>query len=136
MINIQTQIRVKRLSGPQVFDFLINPTDAAYHQWWPGIGKRRVKMKSVVIKANPGKQIIWQMQKLIRLPVWLTLELEDDKEGVTITHTITAGFNGLGKKLDIFLRLYFSLDFENAMDEHVRIEFPLLRDLLLAHELR
>ena len=91
-------------------------------------------MDGVVIDAIPGKQIIWQIQKIIRLPIWLTLELEDDKEGVTITHTITAGFIGSAKLFDVLFRLYFSRGFEIAMDEHVRIEFPLLRDLLLDHD--
>ena len=141
MITIQTQIHVNRLNGKEVFEFLTNPTDAAYQQWWPGthlefhplrqtnnsvgdvvlmdefIGKRRVTMEGVVTDAIPDKQIIWQMQKFIRLPIWLTLKLEDDKEGVAISHTITAGYKGVGKILDIFLRLYFSQEFENAMDE-------------------
>jgi hypothetical protein len=58
------------------------------------------------------------------------LDLADDAQGVAITHTIEAGFRGLGRLLDPLLRLYLSHNFERAMDEHVRTEFPRLRDLL------
>jgi len=140
----------------EVFNFLINPTDREYQKWWPGthielhnlrqspdivgniiymdefIGKHRVKMTAIVIEAEPGTKIIWQLKKLVRLPVWLSLELGDDKEGVEITHTIKAGFEGGGRILDFIFRLYFSNEFAKAMDEHVRIEFPKLRDLLSA----
>lgn len=88
----------------EIFNFLINPTDSEYQSWWTGtnlelhllkhdpnnignivymdefIGKHRVKMAGIVIEAEPGKKIIWQLRKLIRLPIWLSLELEDDKE--------------------------------------------------------
>jgi hypothetical protein len=73
---------------------------------------------------------VWQFKKGIALPVWLTLDLVDDVEGVAITHTIEAGFRGPGRLIDPLLRLYFSDQFEQAMDEHVRTEFPKLRDLL------
>jgi hypothetical protein len=94
------------------------------------IGKHRVKMAGIVIEAEPGKKIIWQLKQLIRLPIWLSLELEDDKEGVVVTHTIRAGFEGIGRVLDIFLQIYFSDEFRRAMDEHIKTEFPKLRDML------
>ena len=53
-------------------------------------------------------------------------------EGVHIAHTITAGLRGPGRVLDPLLRLYFSRGFARAMDEHVRAEFPKLRDVLYA----
>jgi hypothetical protein len=73
---------------------------------------------------------VWQLKKVFPLPVWLTLKLADDAAGVTLTHTIRAGFDGLGQFFDPLFRLYFSDEFACAMDEHVKTEFPKLRDLL------
>ena len=86
-------------------------------------------MLGLVRVAEPTK-IVWQLKNGIPLPVWLTLELVDDAAGVTITHTIRAGFDGLGQLFDPLFRLYFSNEFEYALDEHVKTEFPMLRDLL------
>lgn len=156
MITIQSRIHVDQIGGIEIFNFLINPTDREYQRWWPGthiqlhncvqnpnnvgnivymdefVGKHRVKMMCIVTEAEPGKKLVWQMKKLIRLPVWLVLELKDGKEGVEITHTIKAGWEGVGRILDVIFRIYFSDEFTKAMDEHVKIEFPKLRDLLLA----
>ena len=154
MLTLQTIVDVQGLSGQQVTDFLLNCDDKQYQQWWAGthlqfhtikrypdnignvvymdeyVGRRRLKMKAIVLKAVPGKKIVWQMQKGIRLSAWLTLTVEDIEDSVRITHTITAGFNGIGKTLDPVLRLYLSRSFENAMDEHARIEFPKLREMV------
>ena len=94
------------------------------------IGKRRVKMKGVVRAVEPGKKIVWQLKKLFRLPVWLSLELVDDGKGVAITHAIRVGFNGMASLFDPIFRTYFSDEFQRAMDEHVKAEFPKLCDLL------
>ena len=83
----------------------------------------------------PGKKIVWQFKKGIRLPVWLSLTLEDDAAGVSVTHTVRAGFDGLGRILDPIFRVYFSAAFTAALDEHVKVEFPKLRELLTAHSL-
>jgi hypothetical protein len=93
------------------------------------IGKRRIQMLGVVRIAEPTK-IVWQLKKGIPLPVWLALELIDDAAGVTITHTIRAGFDGLGQFFDPLFRVHFSNEFGRAMDEHFKTEFPKLRDLL------
>jgi hypothetical protein len=154
MITIQSKIQVDGISGAEIFNFLINPTDHAYQNWWPGIhlqfhplrrtqnhlgdkvymdewiGKYRVKMAAVVMEAEPGRKIVWQAQKWIRLPAWIRLELADSATGVTLVHTICIGFRGMGRIFDPFLRIYFSSEFEEAMDEHARIEFPRLRDML------
>ena len=87
-------------------------------------------MTGVVIQAEPGKKIIWQVKKFIRLPIRLFLELKDDHDGVTITHTIEAGLDGIGGILDVILRIYFSDEFASAMDEHVKTEFPKLKERL------
>ena len=142
------------LWGQEVFDFLIDLNDLSYQAWWPGthlelhsikvtpnyvgsvvfmdefIGKRRVKTKGVVREATPGERIVWQVQKLIMLPVTLSLELQDDKTGTNVTHTIRVGYDGVGRVIDPIFRLYFSPKFAWAMDEHVKTEFPRLRDML------
>ena len=156
MITIQSTIHVARIGGMEIFNFFINPSDREYQRWWPGthlefhnlrqsprnidnviymdeyIGKRRVKMTALVIEAKPGKKITWQFKKIIRLPVWMCLELEDDSGGVAITHTMRAGFEGVGHILDFILRVYLSDAFAKAMDEHAKTEFPKLGELLLS----
>ena len=154
MLTLRTKLRVDRITGKQIFDFLANPNDQAYQQWWPGthlqlhplkraeghvgdviymdeyIGERRVRMKAVVVEVVPEHKLVWQLRKLIKLPVRLALDLRDDESGVAITHTIEAGFKGPGRLLDPLIRLYFSRKFAAAMDDHVKTEFPLLRDRL------
>ncbi len=156
MIIIQSRVHVEQVGGMDIFNFMINPCDRNYQRWWPGmhlefhtlkhvpgrvgsivymdeyVGERRIKMKAVVTEAEPGKLITWQMKKLIRLPVRLYLELEDDQKGVLVTHTIRAGYEGIGSILDVFFRLYLSDRFEKAMDEHAQTEFPKLGELLLS----
>lgn len=154
MITIESRVRVDGVRGVQITDFMLNPTDREYQAWWPGthlafhtverhpnhvgsvvymdefVGKRRIQMMGIVTQAVPGKQIVWQLKKIVRLPVWLILVLEEDAAGVTLTHTIRAGFEGLGRLLDPLFRVYFSREFARAMDEHAQTEFPRLRDVL------
>ena len=89
-------------------------------------------MNGLVLEALPARRIVWQLEKGIRLPAWLRLELKDEGAGVSIAHTIQAGFAGIGRLLDPILRIYFSPEFERAMDEHVKAGFPRLRDMLRA----
>jgi hypothetical protein len=154
MVTLQTKLRVDGLTGKQIFDFLANPSDQAYQRWWPGthlqlhllkrtddhvgdviymdeyIGERRVRMNGVVVEAVTGHTLVWELRKLIKLPARLSLDLADTEGGVVITHTIEAGFRGPGRLLDPLIRVYFSNKFAAALDEHVRTEFPLLRDRL------
>ena len=58
------------------------------------------------------------------------VQLDDFAGGVEITHTLRAGFRGAGRFLDPLLRLFFSRGFAQALDDHVRTEFPMLRDRL------
>jgi len=156
MIVLQSSVHVANANAGEIFDFLTHPTDALYQKWWPGthlqlhllddaealaptrvymderIGDRRLRMTGIVVEAKPGRRLVWQLEKGIRLPVWLVLELNDQRDGVTVVHTIRAGFSGLGRTLDPLFRLYFSDAFARTMDEHVRTEFPKLRDLLRA----
>lgn len=159
MITIQSRINVDGISGMELFSFLINPTDSAYQKWWPGthlefhilqdspdhigdvvymdewVGKYRVKMAAIVLEAQPGKKIVWQMQQGIRLPAWIILEFADSVNSVALVHTLCIGFKGLGRILDPFLRLYCSDEFAEAMDEHARTEFPMLGNKLAAEKL-
>lgn len=156
MLTIQSQIQVAGVTGTEFVEFLLTCTDRQYQAWWRGthlkfhtikrypndvgnvvymdefIGKRRVKMMAIITEVVPDRKIVWQMKKIIRLPVWLSLELADNAEGVTLAHTIQVGFKGVGRILDPVLRIYFSNEFCTAMDEHAQIEFPNLRDMLRA----
>ena len=154
MITFQTKTHVDRLKGEQVFDFLVNANDREYQAWWPGvhlqfhtlkrcanhvgnivymdefIGEYRVKSTAVLVEAIPSRKLVWQSRKGIRLPVRLSLEMDDDQAGVTITHTIRVGFKGLGSVLDFVFQVYFPAKFKTAIEEHVKTEFPKLRDML------
>ncbi|MCE3266857.1 MAG: hypothetical protein K0S15_1566 [Solirubrobacterales bacterium] len=154
MLTLQTEIRVDGITGGEIFDFLADPSDRAYQQWWPGthlqlhplerheghigdviymdeyVGRRRVRMTVIVIEAVRGERLVWQFKKLLRLPARLVLELADYEGGVAITHTIEAGFKGPGRVVDPLMRLFFSRRFAEAMDHHAKTEFPLLRDRL------
>jgi hypothetical protein len=94
------------------------------------VGRRRLRLTGVLIESIPGRKLTWQLKKFVTLPAWLSLELEDDDRGVTITHTIRAGFEGIGRILDPLFRVYLSKQFTQAMDDHVRAEFPKLETLL------
>ena len=154
MLTLETSIRVEGITGTEIFDFLANPDDESYRAWWPGIhlqfhtlargdnhvgdvvymdeyvGRRRLRMTAIVTEAVPGKKLVWQLRKRVKLPARLCLVLDDHDGGVTITHTTRAGLRGAGRILDPVLRLVFSRSFARDLDEHVRTEFLLLRDLL------
>jgi len=154
MITMRAAVKVKGIAGKTVSNFMLNCTDKDYRNWWPGthlafhtrnrfpndlgnlvyfdeyVGRRRLKFEGVVVKNVPGKEIIWQMKKLMKLPAWLSLEFEGYDEGVVITHMIKAGFTGIGRLFDPFLRLYFTRRFEKDLEEHARIEFTKLAEIL------
>lgn len=155
MLTIESRMTVPGLTGAEVTSYLLDCTDEKYQAWWPGvhlqfhpvapgrddhvgetvlmdeyIGSRRVRMSGIVTHVEPGRKLVWQLKKGIRLPVWLTLELADGEDGLTLCHTITAGWSGVGRLLDPLLRLYFTPDFAAAMDRHAHTEFPRLRSQL------
>jgi hypothetical protein len=154
MLTLQTSLRVDGISASEIWEFLANPTDDAYRRWWPGthyrfhrlerhadhlgdviymdeyVGTRRLRMKAIVVEALPRKRLAWQLVKVVKLPARLELALTDYEGGVSITHTTSAGFRGAGRILDPLVRLYLSKRFARALDEHVKTEFPLLRDRL------
>ncbi len=94
MVTIKTEVDVEGLTGKAIYDFLINCTSEEYQKWWKGthlryrtlkrypgnignvvlmdeyIGKYRVALNGVVLRAVPGVQIVWQMKKIVKLPAW------------------------------------------------------------------
>lgn len=154
MLHIESRAYVEGIRGEQIVDFMLHCTDDTYRQWWPGthfslhtvesrpghigdvvfmdemIGRRRLTMHAAVTELIPGRRIIWQFKQIVLLPAWLCLDLVDDGAGVMVIHTVRAGFNGAGKLLDPLLKLYFTDGFVQALDEHVRIEFPKLGVML------
>lgn len=155
MLTIESRVTVPDLTGAEVTSFLLDCTDERYRAWWPGvhlqlhpvgpgradhvgetvlmdefIGTRRVRMDCVVIEVDPGRKLVWQLKKGIRLPAWLTIRLTDGADGVAIHHAITAGWTGWRRLLDPLFRLYFTPSFAAAMDRHAHTEFARLRDLL------
>jgi uncharacterized protein YndB with AHSA1/START domain len=154
MISLRTSVHIAGIHAGDVFDFMLNPSDHQYQQWWPGIhvqfhyleqrsgyigsriymdefvGRRRLRMNGTVSEVVPGKRIVWRLRALLPLPARLSLDLTDDSSGVVITHTTQAGFSGVGAMLDPLIRLYFSDSFARELDRHVRAEFARLGAML------
>jgi len=155
MITLQTQVHVAGLTAKIAYEFLTTFEDADYQAWWPGvhlkviayrrypnhvdniryldqfIGDYRVKATEVVLAAIPNREFVRQTTILgVRVPVRMIFEFDDDDAGVTITHTVHAGFAGWGRVLDPAFRLfYFSRRFAAALDEHMKTELAMLADL-------
>ena len=150
MITMKTDVNVNGTSAKDICNFMLNCTDQDYQDWWKGthlafhtikrfpneignlvhfdeyVGKRRLKFEAIVTKFIPGKEMVWQMKKAIPLPAWLVMEFEDNDRGVRISHTLKAGFSGIGKIFDPLLRIYLSKEFEQELNEHAHIEFAKL----------
>ncbi len=155
MVALETVIKLAGISGREIIDFFLNCDDAQYREWWPGthlqfhtlkkspdnigsvvfmdeyIGKERLRMKGIVLQVVPGKALVVQLTMLFRLPFWIHIETADGDGFTTLTHRIEAGFHGAGRILDPLLRGLFVRTHAAAMDEHARVEFPKLRDMLL-----
>ena len=161
MITHQFELHVPNATAEQFYDFMINPCDQRYSEWWPGehlqfhivkhgdgnhkgdivfmdeyIGKgRRLTFDAVVTIANRPNKIEWQMIKAgLRLPAYVELELNNSPGGINLMHTLRIGYTGLGKILDPFIRLYFNKSFQAAHDEHCKIEWPMLVEYLNRRE--
>ena len=127
---------------------MLSPTDERYRAWWPGthlqfhivasrtdhvgdlvwmdeyVGSRRLRMTGVVIEAEPGRTIVWQLERWVRLPAVLRLELVDQGGGCLVRHRTEVGYRGIGRIFDPLLRLSVYPRFAAQLDEHVRAEFP------------
>jgi hypothetical protein len=155
MIILRSQTRVAGMSAEFLERFMLRCDDGQYQRWWPGvhlqfhmveskpgflggklwmdeyIGKRRVALEGYLEEIVAGRRLIWRMAYGVRLPARLILEYTDEAGVVEITHTIQAGFSGIGAILDPLLRLYFSPVFARAMDAHMHEEFQRLKDVFL-----
>ncbi len=158
MISIQSRVEVSGAAGAELIDFMLTCSDETYQAWWPGthlafhttqrfphdlgnrvyfdeyVGKRRLRFKAVISAITPGRKIVWQMVKGFKLPVWLTLQATDKRDGVLVTHTVSAGFSGIGRLLDPLVRLYFSEEFVAELHRHANTEFHKLAELLAARK--
>lgn len=157
MIRHTVKLTVPNATAEQFYDFMINPTDKRYSEWWQGehlqfhivkhgkknhlgdivfmdeyLGKdRRLTFHAKVITANRPNKIEWQMMKWkFRLPAIVELALANSDEGVKLKHELRIGFKGIGKILDPFIRLYFNKKFQQALDEHCKIEWYKLAEYL------
>jgi len=145
-------------TAEQFYDFVINPTDEAYREWWPEehfrfhITKRgkenhvddkvffdekigpnhRLRFHAFVLSAKRPNRIIWQMTKFgIRLPAFLELRLIDSSDGVVIEHELKVGYKRFfGKMLDPVIKLYLTKPFQDALEDHCKTEWPKLADML------
>lgn len=135
---------------------MLHCTDEQYAKWWPGthlafhtvkhmpndigslvyfdemIGSHRLKYKAVVVEATPDRKITWQMKKFVRLPGFLSLELNDTDVGLEIVHTLSVGYDNAFSRLslDPLVRLYANKKYENDLAEHANTEFNKLAELL------
>jgi hypothetical protein len=155
VIILRSQTRVAGMSAAFLERFMLHCDDGQYQRWWPGVhlqfhtverksgmigsrlhmdeyvGRRRISMDGYVEEIVPGRKLVWRMAYGVRLPARLILEYENRAGGVEITHTIRAGFPGVGSILDPLLRLFFTPGFARAMDAHMHEEFQRLKDIFL-----
>ena len=123
MLTLESRVHVPGIRGRQLTDFLTSCDDAAYQRWWPGthlhyrvrgdrvfmdeyVGRRRLRFTGVMSDLVPGKRLVWSWKGLAQL----VLEFEDDAQGVQVTHTLHAGFGGIGRLLDPLFRIFFTAD--------------------------
>jgi len=160
MFTLETRAHVAGLSARDAYDFMVVPTAGDFSAWWPGthlvskvlrqgvgptgaashvgtivyleqmIGRFRVRETAEIVDAIPGRRFTRQIIVGLHLPIFITFDLADDAAGVTITHTIHAGWRGLRRILDPLFRIFFTRAFAAALDEHLRTEFQLLREVV------
>lgn len=142
------------ISRSAIYEFMLTCSDNEYQNWWPGthlafhtvkrypnnlgnlvyfdeyVGKRRLTFNAIVTELIPGKRIVWQMVSIVRLPAWLSIDMEDHGGDVKLMHTLTIGLKGLGTIFDPILKLYCSNKFRKELDVHAQTEFRALAKLL------
>lgn len=157
MISMTTRVSVREASAEQIADFMINCDDEQYHSWWPEahfrfhtvtrfpgvvgslvyydemVGKRRLRFQAVITEFESGKRIVWQMKALVKLPAWLSLDFETGPDGLTIVHTLSVGFEKIGRVFDPLIRIYLNRTFEEDLKVHCHTEFTKLARLLHTH---
>ena len=157
MIKHTVELIVPNAHAEQFYDFMINPCDQRYSEWWQGehlqfhivnigdenhlgdmvfmdefIGKdRRLSFHAIVITSNRPNTIEWQMRKAgVPLPAVVELGLSDIDGGVKLKHELRIGYSGIGRFLDPFINLYFNKSYRKALEEHCKIEWFRLAEYL------
>ena len=157
MIKHTVELVVPNAYAEQFYDFMIEPCDQQYSGWWPGehlkfhivksgdenhlgdivfmdeyLGKnRRLTFNAIVVTAKRPNKIEWQMKKAgLRLPAIVGLTLCDTAEGVKLKHELRIGYSGIGRLLDLFIKTYFNNSYQNALEEHCKIEWFRLAEYL------
>ena len=158
LIYHTTQLVVADSKAEQFYDFMINPNNDRYQEWFPyehlafyitnpgtisHLGDEvffdeylgsthRLKFFADVVIANRPTSAAWQMKLMgLRLPAVLSLKLTDTSNGLQIDHELRIGFNGIGKVLDPLIRLYFTKSFSDALSKHCLEEWPRLGQYLM-----
>jgi len=148
---------IPNIKARQIYDFMINPNDKSYSEWWQGehlrfnivkrgnskhlhdvvyfdeyLGKRhRLTFYALVVKADRPNLIVWQMIKSgVKLPAVVALQLRDSSRGLMLKHELRLGFKGIGKIFEPLIKFYFNDSFQNALQEHCNEEWFRLRELL------
>ena len=157
MIRHNVEIIVKNALAEQFYEFMINPNDKKYNEWWPeehlqfhitkkgdenhlgdsvyfdeylGI-KRRLKFHAVVTVADKPNKIVWQMKVAgIKMPFYVILGLNNKTDGLYVSHELKLGYSGIGRIFDPFIRLYFNKSFRADLEKHCNIEWQKLADYL------
>ena len=157
MIKHTVELIVPNANAKQFYDFMIEPCDKRYSEWWPGehlqfhivkngdknhlgdivfmdeyLGKnRRLTFHAIVVTSSYPNKIEWQMMKAgIRLPAIVELELSDSDEGIKLKHELRIGCSSIGRLLDPFIKLYFNNSYRKALEEHCKIEWFRLAEYL------
>jgi hypothetical protein len=157
MIYHTVELTVPNATAEMFYDFMINPSDESYSEWWQGehlqfhivnhgdvnhlgdivfmdefLGENhRLTFNATVIKAMCPNVIEWQMSKgKLRLPAYVELGIYDGNDGVKLKHELRIGYTGIGRLLDPFIKLYFNKSFQDALTEHCNIEWFKLAKLL------
>jgi hypothetical protein len=154
MVTLKTIVKVKGITSKDIYNFMLNCTDADYQRWWKGthlschtvkqypsnignviyvdeyVGKYRLKGHAVITRLVPNSEMVYQIKKIVRLPARFTMKFEDGKDGLNIVHIVEAGFHGIGKIFDPLIRLYLSDEYEANLNAHAQEEFPKLAAML------
>lgn len=154
MVTIKTIVNVKGITSKDIYDFMLNCTDADYQKWWKGthlifhtvkkcpgdlgnlvycdefVGTYRVKGHAVITKLVPYSEMVYQIKRIVKIPAWFTMQFEDLDDGINIVHIVEAGFHGIGKIFDPMIRLFLNEGFENHLNAHAHEEFPKLAEML------
>jgi len=154
MVKLQTIVNVRGITSKDIYDFMLNCTDADYQRWWKGthlfchtvksypgnignliyadefVGKYRIKGNAIITKLVPYSEMVYQIKTIVKIPAWFTMKFEDLEDGINIIHIIEAGFHGTGKIFDPIIRLFLNDDFETNLNAHAHEEFPKLAEML------